>query len=99
MSDSIVFVSARRTAIGSFQGQFAAVKAPQLGSAAIRAVMADAGISGDDVSEVIMGCVLPAGTGGAGAPGRAWCRPADQRGCDHHQQGLRFRHESGDAGQ
>ena len=67
MSDSIVFVSARRTAIGSFQGQFAAVKAPQLGSAAIRAVMADAGISGDDVSEVIMGCVLPAGTGQAPA--------------------------------
>jgi len=67
MSDSIVFVSARRTAIGSFQGQFAAVKAPQLGSAAIRAVMADAGISGADVSEVIMGCVLPAGTGQAPA--------------------------------
>ncbi len=67
MSDAIVFVSARRTAIGSFQGQFAAVKAPQLGSAAIRAAIADAGISGTDVSEVIMGCVLPAGTGQAPA--------------------------------
>ena len=67
MSDDVVFVAARRTAIGSFQGQFAAVKAPQLGSAAIRAVMADAGISGADVSEVIMGCVLPAGTGQAPA--------------------------------
>ena len=67
MSDSIVFVSARRTAIGSFQGQFSAVTSPQLGSAAIRAVMADAGIDGSDVSEVIMGCVLPAGTGQAPA--------------------------------
>ena len=67
MSDDVVFVAARRTAIGSFQGQFAAVKAPQLGSAAIRAVMADAGITGADVSEVIMGCVLPAGTGQAPA--------------------------------
>ena len=67
MTDSIVFVSARRTAIGSFQGQFAQVKSTQLGSAAIRAAMADAGVSGADVSEVIMGCVLPAGTGQAPA--------------------------------
>lgn len=67
MTDSIVFVSARRTAIGSFQGQFARVKAPALGSAAIRAAIADAGISGSDVSEVIMGCVLPAGVGQAPA--------------------------------
>ena len=67
MSDSIVFVSARRTAIGSFQGQFAPVKAPQLGSTVIRAAMADAGVPGEDVSEVIMGCVLPAGTGQAPA--------------------------------
>ena len=67
MTDSIVIVSARRTAIGSFQGQFAPVKSPELGSAAIRAAVADAGIDAADVSEVIMGCVLPAGVGQAPA--------------------------------
>ncbi|MGY6630607.1 MAG: thiolase family protein [Wenzhouxiangella sp.] len=67
MSDSVVIVSARRTAIGSFQGQFSAVKSPELGSAAIRAAVSDAGIKGSDVSEVIMGCVLPAGVGQAPA--------------------------------
>jgi len=67
MTDSIVIVSARRTAIGSFQGQFAPVKSPDLGAAAIKAAVADAGVDGADVSEVIMGCVLPAGVGQAPA--------------------------------
>ena len=67
MSDAVVIVSARRTAIGAFQGQFAPVKVPQLGAAAIRAAVADAGIDGDAVTEVIMGCVLPAGVGQAPA--------------------------------
>ena len=67
MTDTIVIVSARRTAIGSFQEQFAPVKSPELGSAAIRAAVTDAGIDGKDVSEVIMGCVLPAGVGQAPA--------------------------------
>ena len=63
MTDSIVIVAARRTAIGSFQGQFSALKAPALGSQAIAAAVADAGIDGSDINEVIMGCVLPAGAG------------------------------------
>jgi acetyl-CoA C-acetyltransferase len=67
MTEEVVFVAARRTAIGSFQGQFAPVKSPQLGSAVIGAVMADSGVAGEDISEVIMGCVLPAGTGQAPA--------------------------------
>jgi acetyl-CoA C-acetyltransferase len=67
MSDAVVIVSARRTAIGSFQGQFAPVKTPQLGAAAIAAAAADAGIDGEAVSEVIMGCVLPAAVGQAPA--------------------------------
>ncbi|NBB91877.1 MAG: acetyl-CoA C-acyltransferase [Gammaproteobacteria bacterium] len=67
MTDSIVIVSARRTAIGSFQGQFAPVKSPDLGAAAVKAVLTDAGVDGADVSEVIMGCVLPAGLGQAPA--------------------------------
>ncbi|MCC5863905.1 MAG: acetyl-CoA C-acyltransferase [Wenzhouxiangella sp.] len=82
MSDPVVIVSARRTAIGSFQGQFAGVKTPELGATAISAALADAKVDGTDISEVIMGCVLPAGTGqaparqaalGAGLPTSAGC--------------------------
>ena len=64
----IVIVGARRTPIGSFQGQFQAVNTNELGAAAIRAAVEQAGIDGADVSEIIMGCVLPAGLGQA--PGR-----------------------------
>ncbi len=63
----IVIVGARRTPIGSFQGQFQVVNANELGAAAIRAAVEQAGIDGADVSEVIMGCVLPAGLGQAPA--------------------------------
>lgn len=66
-ANSIVIVAARRTAIGSFQGQFSRTPAPQLGAAAIQAVVADAGLKGEEISEVIMGCVLPAGLGQAPA--------------------------------
>ena len=65
--DPIVIVGTARTAIGGFQGAFAALTAPQLGSAAIKAAVARAGIAADDVSEVLMGCVLPAGQGQAPA--------------------------------
>ena len=67
MTDAIVIAAARRTAIGSFQGQFAPTSAPQLGAAAIRAAVSDAAVDGRDVSEVLMGCVLPAGLGQAPA--------------------------------
>ena len=68
MSDtSIVIVSARRTPIGAFQGVFSPVKATELGAAAIRAAVADSGLKGEEVQEVIMGCVLPAGLGQAPA--------------------------------
>jgi len=67
MPDSIVITAARRTAIGAFQGQFAPVSSPQLGAAAIRGAIGDSGIDGNDVSEVLMGCVLPAGAGQAPA--------------------------------
>ena len=63
----IVIVGARRTPIGSFQGRFQAVNTNELGAAAIRAAVEQAGIDGADVSEVIMGCVLPAGLGQAPA--------------------------------
>jgi acetyl-CoA C-acetyltransferase len=63
----IVIVAAKRTPIGSFQGQFKPVNSNELGAAAIKAVVEQAGIEGADVSEVIMGCVLPAGLGQAPA--------------------------------
>lgn len=68
MSDKqIVIAGAKRTPIGSFQGQFDGVPTPQLGAAAISAAIAHSGIDSSDVSEVIMGCVLPAGLGQAPA--------------------------------
>jgi len=63
----IVIIGAKRTPIGSFQGQLSTCTAIELGAVAIRAALAEAGISGKDVSETIMGCVLPAGLGQAPA--------------------------------
>src|SRR5262245_25071806 len=63
----IVIVGMARTAIAGFQGAFAPLTAPQLGSAAIRAAVSRAGLKAEDVSEVLMGCVLPAGQGQAPA--------------------------------
>jgi len=67
MPDSIVITAARRTAIGAFQGQFARAASTDLGAAALRAAIDEAGVSGEDVTEVLMGCVLPAGLGQAPA--------------------------------
>ena len=67
MSNSIVIVGAKRTAIGSFMGQFTGVPTPALGATAIAAALQQAGVAADQVSEVIMGCVLPAGLGQAPA--------------------------------
>jgi acetyl-CoA C-acetyltransferase len=63
----IVIAGAKRTAIGSFLGQFTGVPTPKLGSIAIRAALEQSGIAPADVSEVIMGCVLPANLGQAPA--------------------------------
>jgi acetyl-CoA C-acetyltransferase len=66
MSD-IVIVGAKRTAIGSFLGQFTGVPTPTLGATAIKAALEQGGVAPSDVSEVIMGCVLPANLGQAPA--------------------------------
>ena len=66
MSD-IVIVGAKRTAIGSMLGQFTGVPTPTLGATAIKAALEQSGVTADDVSEVIMGCVLPANLGQAPA--------------------------------
>jgi acetyl-CoA C-acetyltransferase len=66
-SDPVVILAARRTPVGAFQGAFAAVTAPQLGSVAIKAALADSGVAASEIDEVIMGCVLSAGIGQAPA--------------------------------
>lgn len=81
MSD-VVIVGAKRTAIGSFLGQFTGVPTPTLGTAAIQGALTHANVAPDQVDEVIMGCVLPAGLGqaparqaalGAGLPTSSGC--------------------------
>lgn len=81
MSD-IVIVGAKRTAIGSFLGQFSGVPSPTLGATAIAAALEQSGVPAAEVSEVFMGCVLPANLGqaparqasiGAGLPLSAGC--------------------------
>ena len=67
MSESIVIVSAARTPMGGFQGDFASLAAHDLGGAAIKAVVQRAGISGDAVNEVLFGNCLMAGQGQAPA--------------------------------
>jgi len=65
--DPIVIVGMARTPIGGFQGALAPLAAPELGSTAIKAAVARAGLAAEEVSEVLMGCVLPAGLGQAPA--------------------------------
>ena len=65
--DPIVIVGMARTPMGSFQGDLAPVSAPELGAVAIKAALERAGVSPDDVDEVILGNVLPAGQGQAPA--------------------------------
>lgn len=82
MSDPVVIIAAKRTALGGFQGQFNSVTAPQLAAAAIAGALAQSGLSGADIDEAIFGCVLPAGVGqaptrqavlGAGLPRSVTC--------------------------
>jgi acetyl-CoA C-acetyltransferase len=59
----VVIVSAARTAVGTFQGSLSSIPATELGAYAIAEAVKRAGISSDDVDEVIMGNVLPCGLG------------------------------------
>ena len=66
-NDPVVIVSAARTPMGGFQGDFKGLTAPQLGAAAISAAVERAGIAANGVDEVLFGCVLSAGLGQAPA--------------------------------
>ncbi len=106
MNETVLIASAARTAMGGLQGDLAAVAAPQLGAAAIRAVLARAGVNGGDVDATIMGCVLPAGQGqaparqaslGAGIPVSVGCTTVNKM-CGSGMQAVMFGHDAIRAG-
>ncbi|MEY3260682.1 MAG: hypothetical protein RIT46_1511 [Pseudomonadota bacterium] len=66
-SDPIVIASYARTPMGAFQGGLSSVKATALGSVAVKAALERAGVRGEQIDQIIMGCVLPAGLGQAPA--------------------------------
>jgi len=100
-NDPIVIVSAARTPMGAFQGELKGFAAPELGAAAIRAAVERARIRPDEVQEVIMGCVLPAGQGqaparqaslGAGLPLAAGCTTVNKM-CGSGMKAAMFAHD------
>ncbi len=66
-SDPVVIVGLARTPMAAFQGAFSTLTAPELGAAAVKAAMDESGVALDDVEQIFMGCVLPAGQGQAPA--------------------------------
>lgn len=101
MSNDIAIVSAARTPMGAFLGELAPVAAPQLGAAAIRAAVERAGVAPDDVDEVIMGNVLPAGQGqaparqaslGAGLPPAIGCTTVNKM-CGSGMKAVMLAHD------
>jgi len=99
--DPIVIVSVARTPMGAFQGELKGFAAPELGAAAIRAAVERAKLKPEDVQEVIMGCVLPAGQGqaparqaslGAGLPLSAGCTTVNKM-CGSGMKAAMFAHD------
>src|SRR5688500_4885166 len=104
--DPVVIVSAARTPMGAFQGELKGFAAPELGAAAIRAAVERAQIRPEDVQEVIMGCVLPAGQGqaparqaslGAGLPLATGCTTINKM-CGSGMKAAMFAHDLLSAG-
>jgi len=66
-ADPVVIVSYARTPMGGFQGALAGVSATELGAVAVKAAVERAGVAPEQVEQILMGCVLPAGLGQAPA--------------------------------
>jgi acetyl-CoA C-acetyltransferase len=66
-SDPVVILSYARTPMGSMQGALADASATDLGATAVKAAVERAGVKGEDIDRIYMGCVLPAGLGQAPA--------------------------------
>jgi acetyl-CoA C-acetyltransferase len=101
MNDPIVIVSAARTPMAGFQGEFASLTAPELGSSAIAAALERSGLAASQVDEVLMGCVLPAGLGqaparqaalGAGLPLATGCTTVNKM-CGSGMRAAMFAHD------
>lgn len=99
--DPVVIVGAARTPMGGFQGDLSALAAPVLGSAAIAEALRRADMAADQVQEVVMGCVLPAGLGqaparqaslGAGIPEAAGCTTVNKM-CGSGMKAAMFAHD------
>jgi acetyl-CoA C-acetyltransferase len=100
-SDPIVITSIARTPIGAMQGQFAALSASALGSAAVKAAVERSGLRPEDVDEAILGCVLPAGLGqaparqaalGAGLPKATGCTTINKM-CGSGMKAIMLAHD------
>jgi len=105
-TDPIVIISAARTPMGALQGDLKDFAAPQLGAAAVRAAVERSGVNAEQVQEVIMGCVLPAGQGqaparqaslGAGLPLTAGCTTVNKM-CGSGMKAAMFAHDLLSAG-
>ena len=99
--DPVVIVGLARTPMGAFQGELKGFTAPELGAAAIRAAVERAKIQPEEVQEVIMGCVLPAGQGqaparqaslGAGLPLGTGCTTINKM-CGSGMKAAMFAHD------
>ena len=61
MSDAVYIIDGARTPMGGLMGELSTLSAVNLGEVAIRSALEKSNLSGDDIDEVIMGCVLPSG--------------------------------------
>ncbi|MCW5773992.1 MAG: acetyl-CoA C-acyltransferase [Rhodospirillaceae bacterium] len=104
--DPVVILDGARTPMGSFQGVLRDVTAPALGAVAIRAALEKSGVKPEQVQEVIMGCVLPAGMGqaparqaahGAGIPWDIGCTTVNKM-CGSGMKAAMFAHDTIAAG-
>ena len=100
-TDPIVIAGLARTPMGAFQGELKGFAAPELGAAAIRAAVERAKLKPEEVQEVLMGCVLPAGQGqaparqaslGAGLPLAAGCTTVNKM-CGSGMKSAMFAHD------
>jgi acetyl-CoA C-acetyltransferase len=100
-SDPIVIVNGSRTPMGGFQGDLSSVTAPALGARSIAGALEKSGIAPEDIDEVIMGCVLPAGMGqaparqaslGAGIPLGTHCTTINKM-CGSGMKAVMFAHD------
>ncbi len=100
-NDPIVIAAVARTPMAGFNGDLKSFSAPELGAAAIRAAVERAGLQSEQIEEVIMGCVLPAGQGqaparqaalGAGLPQATGCTTINKM-CGSGMKAAMFAHD------